>query len=248
MKLLLNLLIVLHQPLGGQRLNTAHSGGDSRLGKDLEGGDAAGVGHMGSAAELCGEIPHLYNAHGVAVLLAEQRHCTCLLGLVQGHHLSLNRKSGPDLLIYQLLHLLQLLGSHCGEMGEVKAQAPCVHVGTGLFYMLAQHQAQRLLKQVGGAVVLTGERAVSGADGQGHGVAALQHAAGHHAHMAYLAALEMDGVLNLELAVLAGDHAHIPLLAAHGAVKRSLLRNHGASLAVGQSLHDLVLRGENRDL
>ena len=75
-----------------------------------------------------------------------------------------------------------------------------------------------------------------------------EHSSHHAAHVAHLTALKGDGVLHLELAVRALDHAGVRLLAAHGGVERGLLHHDGACLAVGEGLHQLRLRGEGRNL
>ena len=82
---------------------------------------------MGPAAELCGEIAHPYYADRLSVLLAEQGHGACLFRILQAHFVSHNRKSRMDLFIYDLLHLSDLLGSHGGEMGKVKAETVSGH-------------------------------------------------------------------------------------------------------------------------
>ena len=58
-----------------------------------------------------------------------------------------------DLLVDDVLHQRQLLGSHRAEMGEVEAHPLVVLIGTGLMHMAAQHLAQRLLQQMGAGVV-----------------------------------------------------------------------------------------------
>ena len=92
---------------------------------------------MGSAAELCGEIPHLYHADRVAVLFTEQSHSPGLFGLLQAHNIRMNLKTRADFLIYYPLHLPDLFRSHGGEMSKVKTQPVACHKGAGLLYMLA---------------------------------------------------------------------------------------------------------------
>ena len=94
---------------------------------------------MGTAAKLCGEISHLYHADLLAVFFTEEGHSACLLCLIQGHNLCFNRKGSADLCIYHIFHLFDLLRSHGGEMGKVKTESTCVHIGACLLYMASKN-------------------------------------------------------------------------------------------------------------
>ena len=61
-----------------------------------------------------------------------------------------------DLLIDKAFHLFNLIRCHGGEMSEVETKTVFIHIGTCLFHVLAQNGAERLLKQMGRAVVLAG--------------------------------------------------------------------------------------------
>ena len=61
---------------------------------------------MGTTTELCGEISHSYNAHGIAVFFTEQGHCSCFLCLIKAHDIRVDFKTCTDLFIYDLLYLL----------------------------------------------------------------------------------------------------------------------------------------------
>ena len=75
--------------------------------------------------------------------------------------------------------------------------------------MISQNGAQSLLKEMGGAVVLACGETVGLAHLQSHFIAGLKHTLCHFPYMADLAALEMDGILHLETAVLAEDHSRL---------------------------------------
>lgn len=66
-----------------------------------------------------------------------------------------------------------------------------------------------------------------------------EHSLCHHAYMADLAALKVNGILYLKLAVFIGNDTLIALLAAHGAVKGGRIRDNGSGLAVCKSLYKL---------
>ena len=248
MELLLHLVVVVHETCAGKSLDTSHACCNSGLGNDLEGRNRAGIRNMGSAAELCGEISHLYYADTVAVLLAKERHSSCLLGLFQTHNVCHNRKRRSDLIVYHLLYLCNLLWSHGREMGKVKAESVACHKGTSLLYMRSQNRAQSFVKQVGSRVVSACQLAVFLIYLESHLISDLEHALCDSSHMAHLAALKLNGILYLELAALCADHADICLLAAHGSVERSFLYDNRSVLAVCEGLCQLVLCSENRNL
>ena len=101
---------------------------------------------MCSTAQFLREIPHGDNADTLSILLAEQRHRTGLLCLIDGHHLGHNRNRLVDLCIYDILYLLQLLCGHRREMRKVKSCAVCILIRTLLLYVCAQHLTECLLK------------------------------------------------------------------------------------------------------
>ena len=132
-------------------------------------------------------------------------------------------------------------------MGEVKAQVVSVYQRSGLLNMGSQNLLQRCVKQMGSRMISCGKGTVLLINSKRYLLADGEHAGNHGSHMAYLAALKMDGVFHAEFALLGGDYAGISLLAAHGAVERSLLGDDGSLLAVGQCLHDLILCGKAGD-
>ena len=101
---------------------------------------------------------------------------------------------------------------------------------------------------MGGAVVLAGGKTVLLTYLKGHGISHLEHAFYHTSHMADLAALKVDGILHLEFAIAVYNHTGIGLLAAHGAVKWSLLHDNRSALPVSQRLNQIRLRSQNRNL
>ena len=82
---------------------------------------------MRAAAELCGEIAHLHNTHGVAVLLAEERHCAEMLCLVIAHDLCLYVRALKHHVRHDGVDLPYLIGRKSGEVRKVKAQMIRLH-------------------------------------------------------------------------------------------------------------------------
>ena len=203
---------------------------------------------MGTAAKLLGEVAHRYHAYLLFVLLAEQSHRSGLLRFLDIHNVRHNRKRRLDFLIYQRLYLLDLLRCHSLKMREVKTETIRCNQRALLLYMAAQHRLQRLLQQMGRAMVLAGVCVLLRCHLQGYLIGYLEHTLGHTSHMANLAAAELDGILYLELAVLGTDHTGITLLTAHGSVERGLLYENGSALAVGQRLCQLAVGGQYGNL
>ena len=244
-QLLFQLTVIVHQPFGGQRLDPSYACRHAGLGNDLKGGDHAGIGHMGTAAELDGEISHADHPDDIPVFLAKQRGRPGLSGLFNGHVLYFYRQILLDLLIDDLLHFLYLLRRQCGEVGEVKPQPVFVDGRTCLFHMSPQDHAQSFVQKMSSAVVVGGQGTFLLIHGQFRLIAHLQHPLGHNAHMADLAAQEFYHILHLELAFRRADHALVCLLAAAGGIERSLLHKDGTFLSLAQSLHQFGLRGQN---
>ena len=139
MKLLLYILIVMHQTIGGECLDTSYTCCYTSLGKDLEAADLGGILNVGTAAELCGEVSHSYDTDLIAVFLSEERHRACLLCVLQTHNICNNRKCRADLFIYNILNFLDLILAHCREVSEVETKSVSCHKGTSLLNMCAEY-------------------------------------------------------------------------------------------------------------
>ncbi len=135
--------------------DTAHASGHAAFGHDLEQADIAGALHVGAAAELLGRAD-AQDTHGLAVLLTEQHHGARLLCVVHVHHLGLGFGVGQHLGVHQLFHFADLLGGQRRVVRKVEAGAVSGDLRALLLHMVAQHFAQRLVHQVGGAVVAHG--------------------------------------------------------------------------------------------
>ncbi len=133
-------------------------------------------------------------------------------------------------------------------MRKVKAQTVRRHQRSLLLHMIAQHQLQRLLQQMGRAVIPAGIRAPCAVHLQGHQISRLDQAGIHMSHMAHLAAQEPDGVFHNEHRIAAEDRSLISLLPAHGGIKRRLFHEDGTHLAFRQSFRQFRIRRQHRHL
>ena len=106
MEFFFQFVIIFQQPFGCQCLNPSNTCCDTCLGKNLEGGNDASIGHMRAAAEFDGKVSHAYHTDDAAVFLSEKRCRTSLFRLLDGHILNLNVQAVHDLLIDDCFHLL----------------------------------------------------------------------------------------------------------------------------------------------
>ncbi|EGY00849.1 hypothetical protein AZA_84542 [Nitrospirillum viridazoti Y2] len=233
---------VLERAPAGQRLDTAHAGGDGALRHDLEQADVTGAAHMGAAAQLHGVLTaqafvlpaHADDADLVAVLLPEQRHGALLDGLGRGH------QAGDDLAV------AQDAGVHCRldhahvvirqrrRLADVEAQALRRHQRALLRDMLAQALAQGLVQQVSGGVVGADVAPAAAVHAQLHQLSGRKRAVGDGADVgedgAQLLLRVADGHLD---ATGAEDHAAVAHLAAGLAIERRLVHQDDDVLAGG---------------
>ncbi len=200
---------------------------------------------MGTAAQFRGKVSHGNHPHGFSVFLAEKRHCAGLFRFFKAHHLCLHAHGFGNLLVDNFFNPVNFLRRHGGKMAEVKTQPVPVYKGAFLLHMRPQHSAQRFLEKMGGAVVLTGIASVFFVHLKRHLIARFQHPLYHTADMAHLAAKEFNGLLHLKFPVRAGNDSVVPVLAAHGSVKRRFFHDNSACFPVGQSVHKLRLRGKH---
>ena len=241
MKLLLHILIMMDQTVGGQCLDTSHTCCNASLREDLETADLRSILYMGSAAELCGEVSHSYDTDLIAVLLAEERHRACLLRVLQTHNVCNHRKCRTDFFIYDRFYFLDLSRSHRGEMSEVETKSVSCHKGASLLNMSSENGSQSLMEDVGRTVVSSDQGTVLLIYLQSYRLACLEHTAYHVADVSDLSALKVDRIFYLELAVCALDHAAVADLTTHGSVERSLGCDDTCLLAVCHCVCDLIL-------
>ncbi len=202
---------------------------------------------MGTTAQFRGELSHLHHPHFFPVLLTEEGHGACLPGILQVHDLGGHRQVLCDLFVHNLLHPVQFLPSHGCKMAEVEAQPLPVHIGTGLFHMVAQHFPKGLVQQMGGTVVLAGGAAPVCIHHKGGHVPYPDHAFCDSADMSHLAPQELHCILHLEAAVCRGDETCVCILASHGGIEGGLLHNDRAHLTVRKGFHQFALRGQHTD-
>ena len=107
----------------GDGLDAADARRHARLRDDGEEADVAGGLDVRAAAQLHAEAGNRDHAHGVAVLLAEERRRTSGDRVLRILHLGLDACVLQDLLVDDLLDLEDLVTRQRAEMLEVEAQA-----------------------------------------------------------------------------------------------------------------------------
>jgi len=135
------------------RFDPAHARGHAALGDELEEPDLPRVAAVGAAAQLLAEGVDLDDADFLPVLVAEEGQRALLHRLGDAHDLRLHRRVGPDPLVDDGLHFLQLAGPHRGEMREVEAEPIGRHQGAVLFDVRSQHLAEHGMQEVRGSMV-----------------------------------------------------------------------------------------------
>ena len=135
------------------RLDTSYTCRCGSLRADMEQTELRGIVYVSTAAELYGEVACLDNSYDIAVLLAEERHCSELPRLFDRHLRACDLDSLEYLLVYELLNAFKLLGSHCGEVGEVKAELVVRYELTRLLNVRSEHLTKRRLEKVSRRVV-----------------------------------------------------------------------------------------------
>ena len=122
-------------------------------------------------------------------------------------------------------------------MREVKARALGVDQAAFLLHMLAQHFAQSLVHQVGGAVVAHSGSAHIGVNPGGDSVADLERATGERAMVAEHVRLDFERVVHREHSTRRQQLALVAHLAAAFCIKRRGAEHHDAILAGLQRRH-----------
>ena len=111
---------------------------------------------MGAAAELHRHPGHIDDTHHIGIFLAEHRHSTSRLGLIDRHLLHLEAVSLSDPTVDQGLDLSQLLRGDRTRAMEVEAESIEVHQRTGLTDAWIHHLLEGGLQQMGRRVIRLG--------------------------------------------------------------------------------------------
>ena len=194
--------------MAGDGLDAAHAGGHAGFRHHLEQADVAGARHMGAAAQLAAAA-NIEHPHVVAVFLAKQHHRAGLLGRLDVHHPRLRRRVGQDFGVNAGFDVPDFRVAERPVVGIVKACAFRIHQAAFLHHMRTQHLAQRLVHQMGDAVVAHGRRAPRHVDLRCHRVTYRQATLQQRAVVTKHIGLDLHGVLNVEtrrLGRLARDH------------------------------------------
>ena len=238
----------LQAQLAAGGLDAAHAGGDAALTLDAEGTGLGGVVHMGAAAELRGEVAHLYHPDGLAVLLTEHGHGALLFSLLDGQYLRHHGIALQNGVVHQFLHLPQLLRGDGLKVGEVEAQAVRLHQRARLMDVVAQHLLQRRIQQVGSAVSTLDGLAALHINGGVNGVSHVEHTLCQMAVVHELAALVFLYVRHGEHHAVGGDGAVVGHLTAHLGVEGGLIQHHHGLGSGGYLFPQLLIGHDGHDL
>ena len=172
----------------------------------------------------------LDDAHLVAILLAEESHCTKGFSLGDRHiSIFATLDCCTHVAVCDSLHLADFLGGHLLEVGEVEAEHVVAHIGAFLLHMSAKHLAKSLVEKVGGRVVAADSLACLLID---KGVNRLGNILGHTLHDVHREVVLALGVDYFHGVVATDEHAFVANLAAHFGVERSLGEYHLIKLVV----------------
>ena len=147
----------------GDGFNAPHARGHAAFAGDLEQANVAGALHVRAAAQLAAaaDVKH---AHRLAILLAKQHGRAGFLGRFDVHHAGLRGRIRQDFGVDAFFNLLDFRIGHRAVVGKVKPGVLRIHQTALLLYVVAQHFAQRLVHDVGHAVVAHGRGAALGVD------------------------------------------------------------------------------------
>ena len=238
--LVLQGLAIGQRVVAGDGFNPAHAGRHTAFADDLEQADVAAGLDMRAAAQLLGAADGEH-AHGLAVFLAEQHHRAALLCVIQRHHFGAGRRIGQHFGVDDRLDLGDLLGRHGCVVREVEAGALGIHQRALLLHMAAQHFAQGLVHQMGGAVVAHRLDPQLGVDLGGKHIADRDRALEHATVVAEHIGLDLQRVFHGETARRVTQFARVTGLAAALGVKRRVIQHHhGVVAGLGRSDADAV--------
>ena len=221
----------IRQRIGaGHGLYAAHTGGNTAFGDDFEQPDVTGATHVGAAAEFFARTD-AQHANGLAVLLTEQHHGAGFLCSREVHHGGVGGRVGQNFGVHTHFNFADLRVGHRRVVREVKARALGVHQAAFLLHVLAQHFAQSLVHEVGGAVVAHSGSAHTGVNPGGDSVSDLERATGERAMVAEHIGLDFERVVHREHSTRRQQLALVAHLAAALCIKRCGAQHHDAILA-----------------
>ena len=177
---------------------------------------------MDTAAEFA-RRSEAHDAHGIAILLAEESDGAHLLSLVHRHVAVL---IAGQVLAYhavdQPFHLAQLLVADLLEVGEVEAQRVGADEGALLLDVVAEHLLQGVVQQVGSSMV--GSRGIALVDVHtGH---ELSHRVfGQLLHDVHRLAVLALGVDDVDGFLAIDEDTRVAHLSAHLAIERGVVEH-----------------------
>ena len=151
----LRLLGKFHRPQTSGGFHTANAGCHTAFAGNFEQTDVASAPHMGATTQFTRRT-NVEHTHGVAILLAKQHHGAGALCTFNVHDAGLRFRVGQNFFVHNSLNLGNLLRCHGAVVCKVEAGFFSVYQRALLAHMVAQYFAQRLVHQVGGAVITNG--------------------------------------------------------------------------------------------
>ncbi|MFF8287527.1 hypothetical protein ACF06W_33095 [Streptomyces albus] len=118
--------------VSGEGFDAAHAGADGEFAEQAEGADQAdreGHGDVGAAAQFAGEVADVDDAHGLAVLLAEQCDRSGGFGLGAGRVPVTDRRVVENVGVDGGFDGGELVGGEDGEVDEAEVQAAVLDQG-----------------------------------------------------------------------------------------------------------------------
>ena len=144
----------MYRVLARDRLDATKVGTDRGLADDLDQADVTCGAHMRATTQL-DRMTDLENPDDLAVLVTEERDGTQRAGLVLRRLERPRRGVGQRLIVGDPLDLGDLSGGHCVVVAEIEPQPLRSDERPGLFHMLTEHLAQRIVQNVRAGVVAT---------------------------------------------------------------------------------------------
>ncbi len=213
------------------RLDAARAGSDGTLRQHAQGADLTGAAGVDAAAEFEALAADAHGAHGLAVLLIEQRDRAGFPGFVEVHELHIHRQILEDPAVHLLLDLHQRVTVDRLVVGEVETQPLRANQRARLLHVPADDLPKRRVQQVGRSVMPPGRVAPVAVHGGSHRVAGVHCALNEPSRVRDSLAQRLR-VAHLEAEPLAADDALVADLPAALRVERGPVQHQRALSAL----------------
>ena len=140
--------------------------------------------------------------------------------------LGCHRDVARDLVVDDRGDVLQLVGSHPFERGEIEAQPVGRHQRPGLLRLFAEHRPQRAVQEMGRRVIAANRRPPFGVDLGPRRLARSHEPFGDDAAVNVDVRSWLEGIVDVDQPGVGADPAGVPDLAARLAVERRAVQDH----------------------